>query len=165
MTTLHITLLLVFTFVCFLLISAVLLQTGKGGGMAGLGGGGSDTAFGAHTANVLQKFTGWIVFVFFILVITLSHTLKDGERTDSVIDSFQPVQTNNPAPSAAPSQQPKASAATPVAPIPAPAAPTQSALPTSPVAPQTPEPSQATSAPNVPVTVPDPTPATPKPQQ
>ena len=45
MSAIHILLLCVFIFVCFLLVSSVLLQTGKGGGMAGLGGGASDSAF------------------------------------------------------------------------------------------------------------------------
>jgi preprotein translocase subunit SecG len=88
MSLLHISLLIVFIFVCFLLISSVLLQTGKGGGMAGLGGGSSDTAFGAHTANVLQKFTMWCVIGFFGLVITLSHMSKSGDDNNSVMDSF-----------------------------------------------------------------------------
>lgn len=160
MTTLHIVLLLVFIFVCFLLISAVLLQTGKGGGMAGLGGGGSDTAFGAHTANVLQKFTGWFVLVFFVLVISLSHTLKEDENAGSVIDSFQAPTTSQSAPApapapqqAAPAQAPAPTSPAPSAPTPAPTAPATQALPT--------EPSQA---PTAPTTVPSPAPADPTPK-
>lgn len=149
MSTLHIVLLLTFIFVCFLLISAVLLQTGKGGGMAGLGGGGSDTAFGAHTANVLQKFTGWFVFVFFILVISLSHTLKEGGQTGSVMDNFK--ETPKPK-AAAPATTPAPATTAPATPAPvAPKTESAPAATTSPVAPAT-----TTEAPVAPA------PATPK---
>jgi preprotein translocase subunit SecG len=91
MTTLHIFLLIVFAFLCLLLIAAILLQSGKGGGMAGLGGGASDSTFGAHTANVLQKFTMICVGIFFVLVVVLAHTLK-GSNGDvsSVLDNYKP---------------------------------------------------------------------------
>jgi len=62
--------------------------------MAGLGGGASDTAFGAHTANVLQKFTMYCVAVFFILVIVLGRTQKGNSDKSSVMDDFvAPQQT------------------------------------------------------------------------
>ena len=90
MTLLHISLLIVFIFICFLLISSVLLQTGKGGGMAGLGGGSSDSAFGAHTANILQKFTMWCVIAFFGLVVVLAHMTKQNDDGASVMENFTP---------------------------------------------------------------------------
>lgn len=88
MSPLHIFLLVTFALVCFLLITSVLLQTGKGGGMAGLGGGSADTAFGAHTANVLQKFTMYCVIAFFVLVVFLSHMSKREADNTSVMDNF-----------------------------------------------------------------------------
>jgi len=91
MTTLHIFLLVIFIFLCIFLIASVLLQSGKGGGMAGLGGGNSDSAFGAHTANVLQKFTMICVISFFVLVVVLAHTLKNDKGADtSVLDNYTP---------------------------------------------------------------------------
>ena len=95
MTALHIFLLLTFCCVCFLLVVSVLLQTGKGGGMAGLGGGSSDTAFGAHTANVLQKFTLYSVIVFFVLVLILAHYSKRDGNKSSVMDNFVAPQTES----------------------------------------------------------------------
>lgn len=90
MSSIHIFLLCIFSINCLLLISSVLLQTGKGGGMAGLGGGVSDSAFGAHTANVLQKFTMYCVITFFVLVVVLAHTLKgDSGSESSVMDGYQ----------------------------------------------------------------------------
>lgn len=97
MTLLHISLLIVFIFICFLLISSVLLQTGKGGGMAGLGGGSSDSAFGAHTANILQKFTMWCVIAFFGLVVVLAHMTKQNDDSSSVMDHFTPTPKVTPA--------------------------------------------------------------------
>jgi preprotein translocase subunit SecG len=102
MTTLHLFLLILFIFLCVLLIASVLLQSGKGGGMAGLGGGSSDTAFGAHTANVLQKFTMFCVISFFVLVVVLAHTLKggnDGEK--GALDNYK-TSTTNPNPTGLP---------------------------------------------------------------
>ena len=91
MTTLHIFLLVIFIFLCIFLIASVLLQSGKGGGMAGLGGGNSDSAFGAHTANVLQKFTMVCVISFFVLVVVLAHTLKADKGSDkSILDGYIP---------------------------------------------------------------------------
>lgn len=128
--------------------------------MAGLGGGSSDSAFGAHTANVLQKFTGWFVLVFFVLVISLSHTLKDEGPTDSVIDTFKAPQTNQaaPAPAPAPQQAAPTQAPTPVTPAPSTPAP-KTAVPALPTT--APEPSQAPAAPT---TVPSPVPADPTPK-
>ena len=88
MSILHIALLCAFVFLCFLIISSILLQTGRGGGMAGLGGGASDSAFGAHTANVLQKFTMGCVVAFFVLVIVLGRTQKGANEATSVMDDF-----------------------------------------------------------------------------
>lgn len=88
MSILHIALLCAFVFLCFLIICSILLQTGRGGGMAGLGGGASDTAFGAHTANVLQKFTMYCVVAFFVLVVVLGKTQKGEAERASVMEDF-----------------------------------------------------------------------------
>jgi protein translocase SecG subunit len=88
MSVIHIALLCAFVFLCFLIISSILLQTGKGGGMAGLGGGASDSAFGAHTANVLQKFTMYCVIAFFVLVVVLGKTQKGASDSTSVMEGF-----------------------------------------------------------------------------
>lgn len=138
MSLLHVSLLIVFIFVCFLLIASVLLQTGKGGGMAGLGGGSSDTAFGAHTANVLQKFTMWCVIAFFGLVVTLSHMSKQEQAGGSVMDSFVAPATESAAPAPTPESTPEA---------------TSTAAPAMPEAPATAEPAPiapAAEAPSAP---------------
>lgn len=131
MSPLHIFLLVTFAFVCFLLIASVLLQTGKGGGMAGLGGGSSDTAFGAHTANVLQKFTMYCVIAFFVLVVLLSHTSKRELSKDSVMDNFVAPVEKTETPESTTSVSAEAPAdATPAAATPA-ASPTVDTAPTS----------------------------------
>lgn len=93
MSLLHSFLLVVLVLLCLLLIGAILLQTGRGGGLAGLGGGAGESAFGVHTANVLQKFTGVCVFLFFLLVIILSHVQADNrdENESSVLDGSTPT--------------------------------------------------------------------------
>ncbi len=91
---LHTTFLVFFLLLCFLLIAAILLQTGKGGGLAGLGGGATDSAFGVRTTNVLQRFTGVCVGIFFVLVVVLAYTQRNGRRTESVLDqNLVPLQT------------------------------------------------------------------------
>lgn len=89
MSLIHIALLCLFVFLCFVLICSVLLQSGRSGGMAGLGGASSDTAFGAHTANVLQKFTMYCVIGFFALTVVLSKTQNSARNQGSVMDDFQ----------------------------------------------------------------------------
>lgn len=142
MSPLHIFLLASFAFVCFLLIASVLLQTGKGGGMAGLGGGSSDSAFGAHTANVLQKFTMYCVIAFFALVISLSHMSKRSADNSSIMDDFvapTPVEASKTTVTAEPAVAPASTeVATPTsvaAPITLPSTPVAPVTPATPVAP------------------------------
>jgi preprotein translocase subunit SecG len=70
----------VFTFLLFLLIlnaiilvPVVLLQSGKGGGLAAMGGGaGTDTMFGGRqAATLLTKLTWWLGGAFIVLAFAL----------------------------------------------------------------------------------------------
>lgn len=67
-------LLLFFGFVSLLMIGVVLIQKGRGGGLASAFGGGSGTAtaFGSKTGDVLTWATSVIFGVFLILAITLN---------------------------------------------------------------------------------------------
>ena len=91
----------------FVLMAAVLLQSGKGGGLAASFGGASagDALFGARQAgNLLTKVTWWAagIFIGFAYIIQLMSARASGPR--SVLDqSFAPPTTKSaPAPSAAP---------------------------------------------------------------
>src|SRR3954469_12698134 len=75
--------------VALLLITIVLLQDSKGGGMGGaFGGGSSQTLFGATgAANFLVKLTRGLAVVFMLTCLGL--TLFAGRRnTHSVVDSL-----------------------------------------------------------------------------
>lgn len=57
---------------CFVLIVLVLLQAGKGGGLAAaFGGGSSETIFGARRGNILTKITAVGVSLFMVTSLLL----------------------------------------------------------------------------------------------
>jgi len=65
------TILLVLTSVA--LIGLILIQRGKGGGLAGaFGGGGVEQAFGTHAATMAQKATAVLGILFLVLTILLT---------------------------------------------------------------------------------------------
>lgn len=91
----------------FVLMTAVLLQSGKGGGLAASFGGASsgDALFGARQAgNLLTKVTWWAagIFIGLAYVMQLMSARLAGPR--SVLDqSFAPAPSKSaPAPSAVP---------------------------------------------------------------
>lgn len=65
---------LLFILTSFLLVTVVLLQEGKGGGLAGAFGGAGAETFGVQTGGV-NKFTFWVAGVFMILAV-LYATIK-----------------------------------------------------------------------------------------
>src|SRR5882672_1530221 len=63
----------VFIIVCLFMILLVLIQKGRGGGLASaFGGSGGNTAFGAKTGDVLTWATSIIFGVFLLLAIALN---------------------------------------------------------------------------------------------
>jgi preprotein translocase subunit SecG len=122
----------VFTFLLILLIidsivliPTVLLQSGKGGGLASMGGpaGGSDTLFGTRqAATLLTKMTWWTGGLFVGLAFALSILSSRPERGGSVLR--RELQGSAPtAPASAPATLPGARPATPAPATPAPATP------------------------------------------
>ena len=64
---------IVHVFVSILLICAILLQSGRGGGLAGLGGAAAGQVFGGRGAgNFLTKLTSTAAIVFFLTSMVLS---------------------------------------------------------------------------------------------
>ena len=62
-----------FVIVCLFLILLVLIQKGRGGGLAGaFGGAGGNTAFGAKTGDVLTWATSIVFGIFLLLAIVLN---------------------------------------------------------------------------------------------
>jgi preprotein translocase subunit SecG len=81
---------ILFLIVCLFLILLVLIQKGRGGGLAGaFGGGGGNTAFGSKTGDVLTWATSIVFGVFLVLAIALNllannyNTAKTGTNTNA----------------------------------------------------------------------------------
>lgn len=104
--------------VSLLLIAAILMQSGKGGGLAAnFGGSGtSDSFIGTRqVGNVLTKASWWLGSVFLGLAFILSLMSTRGRTPRSILD--QPLST----PSAAPATTKSAAPALPLENVPAPA--------------------------------------------
>ena len=60
----------------------VLLQAGQGGGLASLGGGGTDTVLGGRQAvTILTKLTWWCGGIFMVLSLLLSFVPRGGNSS------------------------------------------------------------------------------------
>lgn len=67
------TFLLLFLLLCALLIFVILIQESKSSGLgASFGGDSSDSLFGTSTADVLKKFTAYLIVIFLITCVVLS---------------------------------------------------------------------------------------------
>ncbi|BDG06384.1 preprotein translocase subunit SecG [Anaeromyxobacter oryzae] len=103
--------------VCVFLILVILLQAGKGGGMAGLGGGASQTVFGGRGSQTfLGKVTSVSAAIFMITSLTLAY---QASKTSSVVERHGGGAPFAPAPAGG------APAPAPAGQAPAPAAPAQ----------------------------------------
>ena len=72
---------ILYVLVCFALVTVVLLQSGKGGGLGGIGGGASQQVFGgAGAGNILTKITTALAVTFMVLSVALSVISSSGER-------------------------------------------------------------------------------------
>jgi len=120
-----------------LLLSVVgLLQAGQGGGLASLGGGGTDTVLGGRQAvTILTKLTWWCGGIFLLLSLVLSFVPRGAGSTalQERLRAATPAEPQQaPLPLGAPTQPPAQApgAATPgAAPQQAPAAQTPAPAP------------------------------------
>lgn len=72
-------------FSCIVLIGCVLLQAGKGGGLAAIGGLADDSAMGAQSGGVLAKVTYLVGAIFIISTLLLTKlTLSSIHGTDTL---------------------------------------------------------------------------------
>ncbi len=86
-------LMFIYIVVCFGLILAVLLQSSKGGGLAGaFGGGGGDmgAVFGGRgAANFLSKLTTILATAFMVLALIISFVSKSGSDGGGLVQQEQ----------------------------------------------------------------------------
>jgi preprotein translocase subunit SecG len=88
--------------ICVALIVVVLLQTGKGVGLASVfgagGGGGADTLFGSKGfGGMLAKATGVLAVLFMVSSISLSLIPRGERGRESVLDTLERPSTGVPA--------------------------------------------------------------------
>ena len=77
MQVLQIVILAIFFIVCGVLIFLILIQSGRGGGLGVIGGGGSQSAFGSSTMDVVTKATWWGALGFFVLAVLAAIAFSD----------------------------------------------------------------------------------------
>ncbi len=95
---------IVHVFICFLMIGAILLQSGKGAEIGAAFGGSSQTVFGSRgPANFLSKLTVVVAAVFMLTSLSLAILAKQRNVSSTVID-MQPA-SEPAAPQAAPPAQ------------------------------------------------------------
>ena len=96
---------IVHVFICFLMIGAILLQSGKGAEIGAAFGGSSQTVFGSRgPANFLSKLTVVVAAVFMVTSLSLAILAKQRNVSSTIID-MQP-KSEPTAPPAAPPAQP-----------------------------------------------------------
>ena len=173
MAILSILLTVIIIAVSVLMVLVVLIQRPKQEGLgAAFGGGALDSALGAHTTDVLQKFTTWLGILFFVSAIGLAMVKTRQFRESAASNVLEGVEAKKPELPGLPpelsnipgleniSVEPGAPApAAPAAETPAPAAPAPEAPKSAaPVTPVPAAPAAESSKPAAPVT---PAPAAP----
>jgi preprotein translocase subunit SecG len=107
----YIFLIIIHVMVCFLMIGAILLQSGKGAEIGASFGGSSQTVFGSRgPANFLSKFTVVVAAIFMLTSLSLAMLAKERTFSSTVIDlkkkeSSQTVPETPPATPAAPAAE------------------------------------------------------------
>jgi preprotein translocase subunit SecG len=97
-------LVIVHVFICFLMIGAILLQSGKGAEIGASFGGSSQTVFGSRgPANFLSKLTVVVAAVFMVTSLSLAILAKQRNFSSTIID-MQPKSEPTAPPTAPPAQ-------------------------------------------------------------
>lgn len=181
MAILSILLTVIIVTVSILMVLVVLIQRPKQEGLgAAFGGGALDSALGAHTTDVLQKFTSWLGIIFFVSAVGLAMVktrqyrgsagdgiLESVEKKDAALPGLPPELSNIPGLESisvdpAPATDPTSALPAPAAETPAPAPATETPAPAAPA----PAPATETPAPAAPAPAPaaqTPAPAAPAP--
>jgi len=78
----------IFVLASLLLVLVIMMQSGRSSGMGVLGGGGSDSAFGARSADVLTRFTSILIAVFMITAFSLAFIKSRQSGVDALQKKF-----------------------------------------------------------------------------
>lgn len=122
--------LVIHVFVCFVLIAVILLQAGRGGGLAEAFGGTAQSLFGTRGAAYLTRATTVCAIVF--MLTSLGLALLSAQRGQSLMEGAAPAS----APVTAPPEPIVAPEGKPTAEQPAPPAPAEQAPEGSPPSPE-----------------------------
>ena len=80
-------LIVIHVMICFLMIGAILLQSGKGAEIGASFGGSSQTVFGSRgPANFLSKFTVVVAAIFMLTSLSLAIMARERTFSSTVID-------------------------------------------------------------------------------
>jgi preprotein translocase subunit SecG len=114
-----------FLLAAVLLTLLVLIQKGRGGGLAGaFGGPGGHSAFGTQTADVLIKATAVLGALFFLLsIVTALVMSRSGPTIETPATEQAPREPGGPPSTEAPPPAPEAPSPAPAPTAPAPTAP------------------------------------------
>ena len=83
----YILLIIIHVLVCFLMVGAILLQSGKGAEIGASFGGSSQTVFGSRgPANFLSKFTVVVAAIFMLTSLSLAIMARERTFSSTVID-------------------------------------------------------------------------------
>ena len=83
----YIVLIVIHVLVCFLMVGAILLQSGKGAEIGASFGGSSQTVFGSRgPANFLSKFTVVVAAIFMVTSLSLAIMARDRTFSSTVLD-------------------------------------------------------------------------------
>ena len=94
----YIFLIIIHVMVCFLMVGAILLQSGKGAEIGASFGGSSQTVFGSRgPANFLSKFTVVVAAIFMLTSLSLAMLAKERTFSSTVID-LKKKETSQPTP-------------------------------------------------------------------
>ena len=94
----YIVLIIIHVLVCFLIVGAILLQSGKGAEIGASFGGSSQTVFGSRgPANFLSKFTVVVAAIFMLTSLSLAMLAKERTFSSTVID-LKKKETSQPTP-------------------------------------------------------------------
>src|SRR4051812_41753088 len=94
---------ILFVIICLFLMLLVLIQKGRGGGLASaFGGAGGNTAFGSKTGDVLTWATSIVFGVFLLLAVALNLLANAKASPSAVATTPAPVMPTTPPPGADP---------------------------------------------------------------